>query len=199
MNRARIGGLAVAGVALLVAGGTAAVMLTRSGTDDNAPMVQTRAIALALAAQDAVTNTIPAIEIPPGGRIGACGIVVIAPDADPCEKAQGMSGIAFWDSMKDSTLFQNWKKSNPGEWSRLQAHMAAPLCDQAPGVGLPQDMITPFGAALFADVTTYACARGTTPIIVQPPNPPPLPGSKDKKPPSAPGPVTAAPDALTNG
>lgn len=194
MTRARAAGLAVAGVVLLIGGGTAAVMLTGSG--ESAAMPQSRALAAALAAQD-TTNTLPAVEIPPGGRIGACGIIVIAPDADPCEKAQGMTGIAFWDSMKDSTLFQNWRKANPGEWTRLQAHMRAPLCDQAPGVGLPQDMITPFGAALFTDVMAYACARGTAAITVAAPNPPPT--GKDKTAPTPPGAVTVAPGPTSNG
>jgi hypothetical protein len=126
---------------------------------------------------------------------GPCAITT-PPSVDPCLAAQGTLRYSFWSSLVNATIFNTWRSQNPGEWTRLQAHMAAPACSSG-GVGQIQDMKTALGAALYSEVQAYNCALGTEPITLPAPNPPRLPGAKDKTPPSAPGPITAQTQPLT--
>jgi len=141
--------------------------------------------------------------------LGKCAVVT-PPGSDPCDAAQGTLKYSFWGSTVNASTFQNWKKANPGEWARmcsgpiaadksqtcLTGHMATPMCSVGP-VGQPQDMITKYGAALYAETSAYACALGVGPINLPAPNAPPLAGAKDKTPPTAPGPITAQTQPLT--
>lgn len=120
--------------------------------------------------------------------LGPCALTT-PPTADPCLAAQGFLRYVFWGALVNATVFANWQKANPGEWARLQSHLATPICSNGSN-GQPQDMITEFGAALYAEIQAYACALGTESIMLPPPNPPPAAGAKDKKAPTPPGALT---------
>jgi hypothetical protein len=124
--------------------------------------------------------------------LGPCQLVVTPPAPNQCQAAAGHV-VAFLGSLVNGNLFKAWKAANPGEYQRLSAHLANPMCSVAP-VGQPQDMVTMTGAAFSAAVSIYACVEGSPPALVWPaPNPPPVAGAKDKTPPTPPGPVTITP------
>lgn len=123
--------------------------------------------------------------------VGKCGIVT-PPTPDACDAAQGELRYSFWSAIVNADNFKKWKQSSPGDYQRLLAHMQTPACSVAP-VGQVQDMKTALGVALYAEVRAYNCAKGTEPIAMPLPNPPPLAGAQDKTPPSAPGPLNVGP------
>jgi hypothetical protein len=51
----------------------------------------------------------------------------------------------FMRNLADAKLYQNWRKSNPGEAGRFDAFVAA-------GTSAPPSMLTPFGRSLIAVV-----------------------------------------------
>ena len=122
--------------------------------------------------------------------VGKCSIVT-PPKSDPCDAAQGILRYAFFGNLVNANQFKTWKRQNPGEYARLTAKMNAPMCGS--GTGLPQDMLTFYGSFIANVIEAYACALGVEPITWPTPNPPRLPGATDKKPPTAPGPITVTP------
>jgi len=123
--------------------------------------------------------------------LGKCAVVT-PPSADPCDAAQGTIRYSFFGSLVNADQFKKWKSSAPLDYARLTAHMNAPVCSLG-GAGLPQDMKTFMGAALYSAVQAYACALGTEPIVWPAPNPPRT-SSSDKTAPTAPGPITVTPN-----
>jgi hypothetical protein len=151
-------------------------------------------VALALYAwqpDDDEPRRLAVLELAEGEVQGDC-LVVVPPAVDPCEAAQGTLRYVVLGAVVNANQFKAWRTQNPGEWARLNAHMAAPACSVAP-VGQPQDMRTFYGAALYGVVQAYACARGTEPLTWPPANPPLDPNRADKTPPTAPGPLTVTP------
>lgn len=142
----------------------------------------------------------------PGQVQGPCGAYT-PPAVDNCTAGQGYLGHAFWDSLTSASIYQNWKKSNPGEAARLctgpinqttnvqtctSGLMSSPTCPTS-GTGQAQTMVTNFGAALANIPIAFACAYGFGPMVLPPPVAPPTKGAADKTPPTAPGPITINP------
>lgn len=147
---------------------------------------------LALSPVDVVeTETVTvATTLAPGQYIGTC-TTVTPPEPDPCEAAQGVIRYQFFGALVNATVFNNWKKSSPGDYQRLNTLMLAPKCS-TPANPQPQIMVTFFGAALADAIEAYACARGYEPIAWPAPNPKPI-STGDTKAPTAPGPVIVTP------
>ena len=141
--------------------------------------------------QEDSSAPVQAMALQPGESQGPCSVFV-PPSVDPCVAAQLTLRDVVLGAFVNASQFKTWRNQNPGEWSRLNAHMAAPACSMAP-VGLPQDMLTFYGAALYGITQAYACARGVGPLTWPPANPPLDPKRADKTPPSAPGPITVGP------
>jgi hypothetical protein len=123
--------------------------------------------------------------------VGKCGIVT-PPTPDKCDSVIGEIQHSFFGNLVNAPLFKSWKVANPGEYSRLTAHMQAPQCSVAP-TGNVNDMISFTGAALVNVVEAYACAGGVGPIAWPLKNPNLDPNRKDKIPPTTPGPLTVTP------
>lgn len=124
-------------------------------------------------------------ELQPGQYVGPCSIVT-PPEPDPCEAAQLVLRHSFWGEMVNAAYFKKWKQGSPGDYGRLLALMAAPICS-TPAHPQPQTMRTPQGAALANVIEAYACALGAEPIAMPAANPKPT--GTDRTPPSAPGPL----------
>lgn len=141
---------------------------------------------------DVMLVTLPPQALQEGQYIGPCSVVT-PPDPDPCEAAQGMLRYAFLGELVNSIQFNKWKNGSPKDYARLNAIMSDPKCPKASDPQ-PQTMVTPFGAAIADAVQAYACALGTEPVTWPAPNPPLDPNRKDKKPPTAPGPIQVTPN-----
>jgi len=127
--------------------------------------------------------------------VGRCHIVT-PPTSDYCEAAEGTIRYPFFAQLVNASNFKSWKKSSPGDYARLTAHMNAPRCPTP--VGNVQDMKTPLGAAFYNVVEAYACAASANGGTIEPltwPAPATTldPNRTDKTPPTAPGPLTVAP------
>lgn len=128
--------------------------------------------------------------------LGRCAVVT-PPVADPCDAVAGELRYGFWSAVVNANQFKTWKNQNPGEYARLTAHMQAPNCPN--GSAPAEDMLTFYGAYLHTVVNAYACAAGANggaigQIAWPTPNPALDPNRTDKKPPSAPGPITVTPN-----
>lgn len=121
--------------------------------------------------------------------LGVCGDVVTPPTAGTCETIQGILRYQFFGRLVNANQFKVWKSQNPGELSRITAHMQAPLC----GSGANPDMKTYYGQFIADVVEAYACAKGTAPIAWPTPFPALDPKRADKTPPTPPTGLTVTP------
>lgn len=144
-----------------------------------------------LALADDEVQPLASATLAPGDVQGPCAVVT-PPAVDPCLAAQLTLRYVVLGAFVNANQFKTWRSQNPGEYARLNAHMATPACSSG-AVGLPQDMRTFYGAALYAVTQAYACALGTEPLTWPQANPPLDPKRADKTPPSAPGPLTVTP------
>jgi hypothetical protein len=115
---------------------------------------------------------------------------VVAPEPDPCAAAQGAIADVMLRNLINAKTVSNWRRDNPGEWTRLTTFMQTPNCP-TPANSAQPSMRTRLGGALVNAIQAYACARGTGPLVF--PAPDPAPTGPDKTPPSQPGPVTVTP------
>lgn len=144
------------------------------------------------------------ITVPVGSLMGQCAVVT-PPQTDPCQEASMILQYVVLNELGKGVYHPKWVKDNPGENARLNAHLASPLCNGGPGAGLPQDMKTHYGAALFAITQAIACLpqgppnqqgqpiQVREPLKMGVPDPPLDPGRSDKTPPTAPGPIHVTP------
>lgn len=129
--------------------------------------------------------------------LGRCAVVT-PPTPDPCDSTRGTLEFTFWAKVVNASQFKSWRKQNPGEYARLNAHMANPVCPSG-GVGPTQDMLTYYGGYLYDVVIAYACVAGAgggtiAPLVWPQANAALDPNRTDKTPPTAPGPITVTPN-----
>jgi hypothetical protein len=70
-----------------------------------------------------------------------------------CLAAGVIRNVSLWN-LQGAAQFCNWKKSNPGEWSRIQ--------DYAKTGTAPANIITWFGGHIYNDIQAYFAAGGPT-------------------------------------
>jgi hypothetical protein len=147
------------------------------------------AVAVVVAALVGVTTLdTSSAENPP---LVSCDVAgVVAPEPDPCAAAQGAIADVMLRNLINAKTVSNWRRDNPGEWTRLTGFMLAPNCPTPANLAQPS-MRTRLGSALVNAIQAYACARGTGPLVF--PDPDPAPTGSDKTPPTQPGPVTVSP------
>jgi hypothetical protein len=77
--------------------------------------------------------------------------------------AAGVIRNVSLSNLQGAAQFCNWKKANPGEWSRLKAY--------AETGGAPANIVTWFGGHILNDLQAYF-ATGAPEFIIQPNNAP---------------------------
>jgi len=181
MNAGTVGAVAAAG--LLGVMGVSAVVAA-----DSSP--QTAAV---IPGTTAPGNTYPPGTTLADGYVQGVCAPFLPPDVDPCDAVNGTLRYSVLFAIESNVYYPKWVAANPGEVARLNGIMAAPACSVAP-TGQPQVMRTQYGASLAGIMSAIACARHPEPITWPPLPPPPNPNRTDKQAPSAPGPVTVAPN-----